>query len=244
MCYTGGMKRMWIAAAAAVLLLAGCSVEKPVLAPDAPVAKLPAAMCYMDTVVPHLRTDLKYAGSDNFVGRPVRGYTGRRAILGRETAGLVAKAARILAAQGYGILVWDAYRPTGAMQDFFEWSKTPDERTKPQFYPNLTKRQIYAGRYIGTLSEHSMGIAVDVTLYRLKDGREVDMGGRHDLLDASSALDSPLVTAQQRANRRILHDAMVAAGMKGYDKEWWHYFKPGEGPFFLYGFPLNDNLAQ
>lgn len=238
------MIREWIAAGAVACLLAGCSVERPVLAPDMPVAKMPDTMCYMDTVVPHLRTELKYAGNDNFVGRPIRGYTGRRAILGKETAALVAKAARLLAAQGYGLLVWDAYRPTSAMQDFFEWSRTPDDAMKQKFFPALTKRQIYDQRYIGTLSEHSMGIAVDVTLYRLADGREVDMGGHHDLLDASSALGSPLVTPQQRANRRILHDAMVAAGMKGYDKEWWHYFKPGPGPFSLYGFPLNDRLPQ
>lgn len=237
------MLKSWIAAAAACLL-AACSAEKPLLAPETPVTKLPDFMCYMDTVVPHLRTDLKYAGSDNFVGRPIRGYMGRRAILGREAAACVAHAARILARQGYGILVWDAYRPTSAMQDFFEWSKTPDDRMRQEFYPRLTKRQIYEQRYIGTQSEHSLGIAVDVTLYRLKDGALVDMGGRHDLLDASSAWDSPLVTEAQRANRRILRDAMAAAGMKGYDKEWWHFYKPGMGPFFLYGFPLNDRLPQ
>lgn len=237
------MFKSWIAAAAACLL-AACSAEKPLLAPDTPVTKLPDFMCYLDTVVPHLRTDLKYAGSDNFVGRPIRGYTGCRAILGREAAACVAHAARILARQGYGILVWDAYRPTSAMQDFFEWSKTPDDRMRQEFYPRLSKRQIYEQRYIGTQSEHSLGIAVDATLYRLKDGALVDMGGRHDLLDASSAWDSPLVTEAQRANRRILRDAMAAAGMKGYDKEWWHFYKPGMGPFFLYGFPLNDRLPQ
>lgn len=225
-------------------LLAACGTEKPLLAPDAPVAKMPAAFCYLDTAVPHLRTDLKYAGSDNFVGRPIRGYTGRRAILGREAAACVGKAARMLARRGYGILVWDAYRPTSAMQDFFEWAQSPDDRMKDKFFPHLTKSQIYRQRYIGTISEHSLGIAVDVTLYRLDNGREVDMGGHHDLLDASSAWDSPLVTEEQRANRRLLREAMAAAGMKGYDKEWWHFYKPGRGPFALYGFPLNDSLPQ
>lgn len=242
MCYIAGMRRTWIAAAAC--LLAACSAEKPLLAPDAPVTQLPAAMCYLDSVVPHLRTELKYAGSDNFVGRPIRGYTGRRAILGRAAAARVREAARLLARQGYGLLVWDAYRPTSAMQDFFEWSRNADDRMREKFYPRLTKRQIYAQRYIGTMSEHSMGIAVDVTLYRLKDGREVDMGGHHDLLDAASALESPLVTPSQRANRLILHNAMLAAGMKGYDKEWWHYYMPGSGPFYLYGFPLDDSLDK
>lgn len=237
------MLKSWIAAVAACLLTA-CSADKPLLAPDSPVAKMPDGFCYLDTVVPHLRTDLKYAGCDNFVGRPIRGYTGRRAILGREAAACVGRAARILARQGYGILVWDAYRPTSAMQDFFEWSQTPDDRMRLQFYPRLTKRQIYEQRYIGTVSEHSLGIAVDVTLYHLKDGSPVDMGGHHDLLDASSTWDSPLVTPAQRANRRILRDAMVVSGMKGYDKEWWHFYKPGEGPFALYGFPLNDSLPQ
>lgn len=236
------MLKSWIAAAAC--LLTACSTDKPLLAPNSPVTKMPDGFCYLDTVVPHLRTDLKYAGCDNFVGRPIRGYTGHRAILGREAAACVGRAARILARQGYGILVWDAYRPTSAMQDFFEWSQTPDDRMRLQFYPCLTKRQIYEQRYIGTVSEHSLGIAVDVTLYHLKDGSPVDMGGHHDLLDVSSTWDSPLVTPAQRANRRILRDAMVASGMKGYDKEWWHFYKPGEGPFALYGFPLNDSLPQ
>lgn len=228
--------------AAAALALAGCAGEKVLEGPDAPLDRLPDGLCYADTLVPHLRTELKYAGCDNFVGRPIRGYEGKRAILGRPAAEALARAARALAKQGYGLLVWDAYRPTSAMRDFYDWSKTADDAMKAQFYPNLTKSQIYAQRYIGTMSEHSMCIAVDVTLYRLDTGREVDMGGRHDLLDASSALDSPLVTPQQRANRRLLHDAMAAAGMRGYDKEWWHYFLPGEGPFTLWGFPVHDRM--
>lgn len=209
---------------------------------DAPRTHLPADWCYVDEVAPTVRTELKYAGNDNFVGRPIAGYTGHRAILRRDAAANIAKAAGILAKEGYGLKIYDAYRPAGAMQDFYAWSKTPDDRMKARFFPNITKRGIYDGKYIGTESEHSWGVAVDITLVDLRTGKECDMGGHHDLLDESSATDYPNLTPQQRANRDRLCKAMAAAGMRNYSKEWWHYFVSPMGTCYVYGFPLNDRL--
>lgn len=208
----------------------------------APASALPADFCYVDTVAPAVQTELKYAGSDNFVGRPIWGYTGRRAVLRRDTAEAIARAAAELGKEGYGLRIYDAYRPAHAMQDFYAWSKTSDERMKDRFYPHITKRGIYEGKYIGTVSEHSWGVAVDVTLIRLSNGRECDMGGHHDLLDASSATDYPHLTAEQKANRLRLRDAMEHAGMRNYSAEWWHYFLSPMGACYSYSFPLNDNL--
>lgn len=210
---------------------------------NAPAACLPAMWCYVDEVAPLVRVDLKYCGNDNFVGRPIAGYeSGKRAILRRDTAEALARASAILRPQGYGLLVWDAYRPAMAMQDFRAWSRTNDEKMKAKFYPNITKQGIYDGKYIGDTSEHSWGIAVDITLVRLSDGKEVDMGGNHDLLDASSATESPLVHAHQRRHRLILRNAMEKAGFRNYSKEWWHYFLANSAPYFSYSFPLNDHL--
>lgn len=224
------------------LCLVQCSqVPEP---STAAAGALPAEFCYVDTVAPTVRTELKYAGNDNFVGRPIWGYTGQRAVLRRDAAQALARAAKELAKEGYGLKIYDAYRPARAMQDFSAWSKTSDDRMKARFYPNITKRGIYEGKYIGTVSEHSWGIAVDITLTRLKDGRECDMGGYHDLLDPSSATDYPNLTPLQQANRQRLRRAMENAGMRNYSTEWWHYYLSPAGPCYAYSFPLNDHLPN
>ena len=228
---------------AGVVLLSQCAPYRLNTIPAA-AANLPSSFCYLDTVAPSVRVDLKYSGSDNFVGRPIAGYAGTRAVLRKDTAQAIKKAADILAKQGLGLLVWDAYRPACAMSDFRRWSRTKDERMKARFYPNISKQGIYDGKYIGDISEHSWGIAVDITLVDLDSGRELDMGGHHDLLDVSSATESPLVTSGQRANRLKLRDAMAAVGMKNYPTEWWHYYLADPGTLYSYNFELRDDLQS
>lgn len=205
---------------------------------------LPAELCYLDTVAPTIRTRLMYAGYDNFVGRPLAGYRGTRAILRRDAAAALARAADILQAEGLGLLVRDAYRPAPAMQDFYNWSLTPDEKMKDKYYPNISKRAIYEGKYIGLTSEHTWGIAVDITLVDLATGQELDMGGRVDLLDPSSATDYPALSTTQRANRQKLCDTMARVGMRNYSKEWWHYYISPCGVCHVYSFPIEDNLIS
>ena len=206
---------------------------------------MPQELCYLDEVAPGIKVDLKYCGSDNFVGRPIDGYTdGRRAILRKDAAAALARAQQELNKKGYGLLIWDAYRPHRALQDFYNWSLTDDDRTRATFYPNITKRGIYENKYIGPQSEHSWGVAVDVTLIHLRSGKELDMGGRHDLLDESSATEYAGLSARQQANRRLLRDTLAAAGMRNYSKEWWHYYVSPLGLCHQYDFPLNDTLRS
>ncbi len=230
------------ACALLLLLLPCCTTPKP--AHDAPAHFLPRGWCFVDAVAPTVRVELKYAGGDNFVGRPIAGYTGRRAVLRRDAAEALARAAAALEKEGLGLLIWDAYRPTGALRDIYAWSQTPDTRMRQKFYPNITKRGIYEGRYIGLTSEHSWGIAVDITLVELATGRELDMGGHHDLLDPSSATHYTGISAQQQANRHKLWSAMRTAGFRNYSKEWWHYFLSGAEGLEAYGFPLDDSLPD
>lgn len=207
-------------------------------------AYLHETLCYVDSVAPSVRTDLKYAGCDNFVGRPIDGYTGHRAVLRREAAAALARVAESLRPQGLGLLIWDAYRPRRAMKDFRAWSETPDDRMKAKFYPNISKAGIYEGRYIGDESEHSWGIAVDITLVHLKSGRPLDMGGHHDLLDPSSATLCDKLSPKQQANRLKLKTAMEAAGFRNYSKEWWHYYYMDVPQLYSYDAPLDDTLLQ
>ena len=203
---------------------------------------MPPEFCYVDEVAPSIRADLKYSGSDNFVGRPIAGYRGSRPILRRDAAAALQRVQQRLVAQGYGLIIWDAYRPMRALSDFRAWSRTSDSSTRATFYPRLTKKGIYEGHYIGDSSEHTWGIAVDLSLVHLSDGRLVDMGGRHDLLDPSSATESPEVSEQARANRRFLRDAMRAEGFVNYGKEWWHYRLANSRPWYAYDFPVRDDL--
>ena len=204
---------------------------------------MPASLCYVDEIVPGIKTDLKYCGNDNFTGRPVAGYTsGRRAILRRDTAECIKRAQQELAGKGLGLLVWDAYRPHRAMDDFYAWSKTPDGPEKSAVYPNISKQGIYEGKYIRRRSEHSWGVAVDVTIIDLNTGQELDMGGRHDLLDISSATRYTGITPEQHRNRMLLRDTMDRAGMRNYKREWWHYFLKERGNVTRYDFPLCDTL--
>lgn len=206
--------------------------------------RLPHQFCYVDEVTPTVRVDLKYAGSDNFVGRPMAGYEGKRAILRQDAAEALGRASALLEPRGLGLLIWDAYRPAYTMKDFYAWSQTPDDRMRSRFYPRITKRDIYAGKYIGLVSEHSWGIAVDITLVDLKTGDMLDMGGHHDLLDVSSATDYPGLTSIQRAHRKLLCETMQAVGFRNYSKEWWHYFFVSAQPLYSYNFAIRDDLAK
>lgn len=204
---------------------------------------MPAELCYLDEVVPGIMVNLRYCGYDNFVGRPIAGYTtGCRAILRRDAAECLRKAQTELNAKGLGLLVWDAYRPHRAMEDFYAWSKTPDDRMKIEYFPNITKQGIYDGKYIRRSSEHSLGVAVDVTIIDLASGKELDMGSGFDFLDPSSATRYTGVTPEQHANRMLLRDTMDRAGMRNYKREWWHYFLKNRGDSTRYDFPLNDTL--
>lgn len=204
---------------------------------------MPRGLCYLDEVVPGIAVNLRYCGNDNFVGRPIDGYTtGKRAILRRDTAECVKKAQKELAAKGLGLLVWDAYRPHRAMKDFYNWSLTDEASQKARFFPNISKRGIYQNKYIGLKSAHSWGTAVDVTIIDLTTGKELDMGTGFDFLDASSATRYTKLTPEQRANRMLLRDTMDRAGMRNYKREWWHYFLKDKGKVTRYDFPLCDTL--
>ena len=235
------MRRFFPVLALFCLLLSQCTQPALLVYPGI----MPQELCYLDEAVPGIRVDLKYCGHDNFVGRPIDGYTtGHRAILRKDTAAALARAQQNLNKMGYGLLIWDAYRPHRALQDFYNWSLTDDDHTRAIFYPNITKRGIYENKYIGLKSEHSWGVAVDATLIDLRSGKELDMGGRHDLLDESSATVYAGLTEQQQANRLLLRDTMAAAGLRNYSKEWWHYFLSHPGTCHQYDFPLNDNLTR
>lgn len=243
-----GMRFVRLLFCASALFSAHCSHNGiPCVAMNQPDSvSMPKGFTYVDTLIPTLRTNLKYAGSDNFVGRPLNGYRGRRAILRAEAAEALKNAAADLARQGYGIVIYDAYRPHTAMQDITAWGRdAADRKMKARYYPNIDKERVFGDAYVHNFSEHSRGVAVDLSLYHLNGGRPVDMGGWHDLLDPSSATDSCLVTAVQRRRRTVLKKAMESHGFKNYAPEWWHYrLDPEPDATAHFYFPIWDGMAD
>lgn len=189
-----------------------------------PISSLPDGFVYVSDVIPDARLDIRYYSAYNFVGARIDGYLAPQAILTKEAAQALQKAAAMLAEKGYGIKIFDAYRPQRAVDHFVRWSKDiPDVKMKTVFYPDLDKSILFDQGYIASKSGHSRGSTVDLTLVYLSNGQEVDMGSGFDFFGEISHHGTKQITPQQESNRNILRDAMVAAGFAVYPEEWWHY---------------------
>ena len=166
--------------------------------------------------------DIRYYSENNFTGNKIDGYKAPRAYLTKEALSALAKAADDLRSQGYRLLIWDSYRPQKAVDNFVRWINDENDIGDKSFYPDLEKSNLLAGNYIMAKSGHTRGSTVDLTIIK-KDGGFVDMGGTFDLFSEFSHPDYENITEKQKHNRQILHDAMIKAGFKGLDSEWWHF---------------------
>ena len=195
------------------------------LAQDRPA--LPDGFVYLDEAIPDIVIELKYTTGDNFVGQPIDGYRHGNAILSEPAAAALADVQVELQPFGLGLKVFDAYRPQRAVDHFVRWGEDlDDQRTKPDFYPDVAKEDLFEEGYIAARSGHSRGSTVDLTIvYRDEAGaaHELDMGSGYDFFGPISWPDSPAVTAQQRANRALLHNVMTSHGFNHYAREWWHF---------------------
>ena len=125
-------------------------------------AELPQGFAYLDQTIPGLKVDLRYTGNHNFVGRPVAGYQNARAVLSTQAAAALLKVQADLKRFGLGLLVYDAYRPQRAVNDFVAWAADLSaEQTKPEFYPTVDKKRLFKEDYIAERSGHSRGSTVD-----------------------------------------------------------------------------------
>ncbi len=135
-------------------------------------------------IVPAIKEDMRYAGQENFIGRPVPGYRRPHCWLRREVAEALAAVAKEAQAQGFRLVVYDCYRPQRATQAFIAWAgDDKDQAMKQAYYPQIDKKEIFAQGYIAKESTHSLGIAVDIAFL------DQDFGTPFDLFDEASATD-------------------------------------------------------
>jgi D-alanyl-D-alanine dipeptidase len=195
---------------------------------------------FVDEHVPGVCWDSKYATWDNFTGRPVDGYESNRIVGTRQLCAALTRARDEAAALGFGLLLWDGYRPQRAVDSFIRWSRQPEDGlTKARHYPNIERAEMFERGYVAARSGHSRGSTVDLTLYHLATGRRAAMGGDHDLMDAISRHGAKGIAPDAVRNRRCLRTIMEASGFSPYDCEWWHYtLKDEPFPATYFDFPI------
>ncbi|MDR1662254.1 MAG: L,D-transpeptidase family protein [Azoarcus sp.] len=240
--------KMRISANVFVWAFAVFSICVPIRAALAAEAALPIAAAsyppkgfvYVRDAVPEAALDIRYFGLDNFLGARVDGYDAAEALLSVEAAAALKAVAKDLRGNGYGLKIFDAYRPEWAVRHFARWAKDlVDTRNKASFYPGVDKAKLFELGYIAGKSGHSRGSAVDLTLIDLESGQDIDMGSRFDFFGGISHHGSRLITARQAANRAILREAMEARGFKRLETEWWHYILKNEPyPETYFDFPV------
>jgi D-alanyl-D-alanine dipeptidase len=160
----------------------------------------------LQTLDPTIKLEIRYATSNNFVGRPV--YDVARAFLQRPAAEALLHAHQALKAKGYGLLIFDAYRPWRVTKTF--WDVTPPAQR--EFVANPKKG-----------SKHNRGCAVDLSLYELATGKEVPMPSPYDDFTRKAYPNYPGGTPEERAARAVLREAMEREGFRIEPNEWWHF---------------------
>ena len=157
---------------------------------------------------PGIHLDLRYATSNNLTGSPL--YPVARALLQRPVAKALVRAHRSLEGGGFGIVVWDAYRPWPVTKRL--WDAAPAEKRKPQFVADPS---------VG--SKHNRGCAVDVTLFDRRTGKEASMPSAYDEFTERARADYAAGDPEARRLRDLLRAAMEKQGFSVNDAEWWHF---------------------
>lgn len=173
--------------------------------------------------IPDLLVDLRYASEDNFTGERI--YPFRNAYLRYGTVKKLMMAQEVLASEGLGMKLWDAFRPVSAQ--YVLWEVCPDPR--------------YVADPRTGNSSHSRGNTVDITLVDAS-GQELTMPTSFDDFSALADRDYGDCTEEAAQNALLLQAVMEEAGFKGYFGEWWHFSDtdtyPVEGNFE----PLEEHL--
>jgi D-alanyl-D-alanine dipeptidase len=157
---------------------------------------------------PTIRLDIRYATTNNFMGRSM--YRQARAFLQRPAAEALVRAHQSLKPLGYGIVIFDAYRPWNVTRAF--WDAATEEQRKIEFVANPQKG-----------SRHNRACAADVSLFELSTGREVQMPSGYDEFTERAYPTYTGGSVEARARRDLLRQAMEAAGFTVYPAEWWHF---------------------
>jgi len=176
----------------------------------------------LKTLIPSLKYELRYAGTDNFVGRPMYPRNTQITFLRKSPASALKRIEEELNQQGLGLKIWDAYRPYSVTVAF--WDLIGDER----YVANPAKG-----------SGHNRGIAIDLTIVDKKSGQECDMGTGFDHFSDTAHHSFQSLPKAVLQNRALLRNLMEKNGFKAYEEEWWHYSWPDPIRFEVLDIPFS-----
>ena len=181
---------------------------------EAAKAAVPAALAAGEqaqlvdaATVAGVKVNSVYAGSDNLFGAPL--YTTSKLFVSKEAAAALGKVQKRLAPYGYGLVLWDAYRPW-SVSKLANLALSDDK--KGMLGDPETKG-----------STHNTGIAGVVGLYSLESGEELDMGCGFDEPSLRQYASYAGGTSRERYLRSLLREEMELQGFKGIEMEWWHF---------------------
>lgn len=178
----------------------------------------------LQSFIPGIRVEIKYATTDNFVGEVL--YPEARCLLRRETAQKLKRVQEALMKDGFGLKVFDAYRPHSVQKKL--WEKMPVEG----YVANPAKG-----------SNHNRAVAVDLTLVD-RNGEEIPMPSAYDEFSERAHRDFAGGTEEERANRKRLEEAMQKEGFRGLSSEWWHFDDVDAKRYPLLDLPFSSVPAE
>lgn len=168
-------------------------------------------MVSLTALIPNIVLDLRYATTNNFMHRSMYPAKTNITFMRLPAAKALQSIQTGLNTKGYGLKIFDGYRPYAVTKKF--WELVHDER----YVANPSRG-----------SGHNKGIAVDLTIIDLSTGKELDMGTGFDNFTDSAHHVFTALPANVMANRKLLKETMEQYGFKLFDTEWWHYSWPGE----------------
>lgn len=167
-------------------------------------------------VNPAIRTDIRYATTNNFTGKQV--YPSARCYVRKSVAEKLNRIQKKFEPLGLGLKIWDGYRPFSVQKIF--WGIYPDARyvgkPKSVLLIDGTEEMIEG-------SKHNRGSAVDLTLVDLKTGNEVKMPSEFDDFSEKAHRDYSKMDPEAAKNCKLLEDLMKQEGFIPLDTEWWHF---------------------
>lgn len=185
-----------------------------------------------------IKAKLKYATIKNFTGSIVDGYSSSArdfALMTPIAAQKLCQVQNYLVEKfGYGLLIYDAYRPKRAVDFFVAWSKAEIKSAyelvrKEIHYPTIEKQELFKQGFLQEDSGHCYGNTVDLVLIDLATNKKLHMGSRFDFMHRKSFITAKIgeIDKQSLYYREILRQAMVKFNFEPYEKEYWHFSYKG-----------------
>ncbi len=185
--------------------------------PSSGLSSPPKGWVDLTSAVPGVRLDIRYHLADNFTGAPLPGYGAADAWLMAGPAADLARVQADLAAEGKGLLVYDAYRPLRGTLAMVAWATRPGQTA------------LLDNGYIARRSNHNRGNTIDLTVIDLATGAPLDMGVPFDTLDDRAHTRN--ATGEVLDRRLHFVELMRRHGWVNYWKEWWHFtWHPDDDP--------------